>query len=143
MPRPARRLTPLARSWASCGCWPTGWVSRASPWACAGTSRKASPVSFHRAEPSFSAQTYNHRSPRTDRSRFVRTVNELSTGGETMITRTKQTTLAAIMGLGVMGLACGTNEANVELVTPDGLPLRTAEEQQVADEMERNTLAEI
>jgi hypothetical protein len=55
----------------------------------------------------------------------------------------KRTTLAAVIGLGFVGLACGTNDANVELLTPDGLPLRTAEEQRVADDMEKNTLAEI
>ena len=54
----------------------------------------------------------------------------------------KRTTLAAVMGLGFMGLACA-NESNVELLTPDGLPLRTEEEQRVADDMEKNTLAEI
>jgi hypothetical protein len=55
----------------------------------------------------------------------------------------KRTTLTALIGLGFMGLACGTNEGSVELLTPDGLPLRTAEEQQVADDMAKNTLAEI
>jgi hypothetical protein len=55
----------------------------------------------------------------------------------------KRTRLAAVIGLGFVGLACGTTEPNVELLTPDGLPLRTAEEQRVADDMEKNTLAEI
>jgi hypothetical protein len=55
----------------------------------------------------------------------------------------KRTTLVAILGLGFTGIACGTNETDDALLTPDGLPLRTAEEQAVADNMARNTLAEI
>src|SRR6187551_1542126 len=46
MPRPTRRRTPREHFWASCVCWPSGWVSRASRWAGAGTSRKGFETSF-------------------------------------------------------------------------------------------------
>jgi hypothetical protein len=56
----------------------------------------------------------------------------------------KRTTLAALLGLGISGLACGTNDSDTSTtLTPDGLPPLTAEEQLVADNMVANTLAEI
>jgi hypothetical protein len=50
--------------------------------------------------------------------------------------------LTAALVLGLSGLGCGTNDTDAPL-TPDGLPALTAEEQAVADNMARNTLAEI